>query len=841
MHVAVSVIADGRSVRSMARILEEDGCVAHKKPESSIELTPRRRGLCSPRAASPRADEARSRSSGLLSSSPSGGGRQRSRQGAPTSPADHGESLRERSEVQMDESTQWLTGVSPSCSSRAAPSSPKVVKTPSSPQSPQLSAPRSPGRAVGSGRGVAEGRRRASPAPSLGSLAPLSCAGSAAAPSEARCSPLRTAREEEQFRQAMDLVDTVAREKQDALSEARSLERRVKGLDAKMKAVQARCLGAEGLGTSELEKAEEERQQIEAEAAAMRKMLETILLRKDSAAEQALWAAASSVTACVRAANNPSRPGGASSEAAAATAVPGAGRAALNGRSTTESLAGAVVDDGPLPAVVEAPLSEGASLLARAAADEAPADEAQAPPAAVPTLTPVASPVFSSAARTASFTWPGASSRQPRETRDFLVDDSHMPHDCNTPGLAFRRSKSMDDIIGEEHYAFWGTVITAVDEGDGWVWVAGRGFLPMFWEGISLLTTPQISPRVLNSRSSLQWGIAVPSAGWSCDHVAPVQTGDLSLGSFSAARLLAASPSDSPQVPALEFEQHPQSPRADLPGGSSGACQGVAPARQVQSPKASSSVTESLASLMSPRSWAAADGRIEGAAEAAAAVAAAAAAVVAAASAREWPLRVEPAASVQRQTSPRPQQQQQQPLLESQRSRVRRPRVSAPASTAEVRPAWDNRFTTGSALAPQEAPGAQSPGVAREPRRSLPQQQNRQQHQQPSIRQARKTVGTCSPAGRDATSPQRRTSPARRLSPTREAVVGRVSQHTACSQARLAGEDKDKDAVGLSSSARTGWILRGEEVKKPLSASRRGDFDLAFSPRQAVPRVAARR
>mmetsp|Transcript_6540 Transcript_6540/g.18410 ORF Transcript_6540/g.18410 Transcript_6540/m.18410 type:complete len:777 (+) Transcript_6540:89-2419(+) len=72
--------------------------------------------------------------------------------------------------------------------------------------------------------------------------------------------------------------------------------------------------------------------------------------------------------------------------------------------------------------------------------------------------------------------------------RHFLVDDSRLPHDCNTPGLEFRRTRVLEDLAGEEHFASWGSVIAAVELGDGWVRVAGRGYLPMVWNGLPLLS-----------------------------------------------------------------------------------------------------------------------------------------------------------------------------------------------------------------------------------------------------------------------------------------------------------------------------------------------------------------
>mmetsp|Transcript_88190 Transcript_88190/g.175130 ORF Transcript_88190/g.175130 Transcript_88190/m.175130 type:complete len:355 (+) Transcript_88190:107-1171(+) len=69
--------------------------------------------------------------------------------------------------------------------------------------------------------------------------------------------------------------------------------------------------------------------------------------------------------------------------------------------------------------------------------------------------------------------------------RDYIVDNSILKAD--SPGLGYFFSKNLDDPAGMFMYKSWGTTVTGVDEGDGWLQVGDR-YLPLTFNGIRVLT-----------------------------------------------------------------------------------------------------------------------------------------------------------------------------------------------------------------------------------------------------------------------------------------------------------------------------------------------------------------
>merc|ERR1719238_790337 len=65
----------------------------------------------------------------------------------------------------------------------------------------------------------------------------------------------------------------------------------------------------------------------------------------------------------------------------------------------------------------------------------------------------------------------------------YLVDNSVMM--AKTRGLAYRRSKQMDDRDGAA-LAPWGTQVRGIDQRDGWIKLGSR-FLPAVVNGIRIL------------------------------------------------------------------------------------------------------------------------------------------------------------------------------------------------------------------------------------------------------------------------------------------------------------------------------------------------------------------
>jgi len=68
--------------------------------------------------------------------------------------------------------------------------------------------------------------------------------------------------------------------------------------------------------------------------------------------------------------------------------------------------------------------------------------------------------------------------------REFLIDNSRLHH--KGPGLAFRASKRLDDTIGRDAFAVWGSFVTGVYEHDGWLEVGGQ-YLPTTVKGVPVV------------------------------------------------------------------------------------------------------------------------------------------------------------------------------------------------------------------------------------------------------------------------------------------------------------------------------------------------------------------
>lgn len=69
-----------------------------------------------------------------------------------------------------------------------------------------------------------------------------------------------------------------------------------------------------------------------------------------------------------------------------------------------------------------------------------------------------------------------------KRTKQFLVDNSGVA--TPAPGLAYRKSKRLWDRDPE--MAYWGSMVTGVEEGDGWVRV-GEWYLPKMWDAAQVL------------------------------------------------------------------------------------------------------------------------------------------------------------------------------------------------------------------------------------------------------------------------------------------------------------------------------------------------------------------
>lgn len=77
----------------------------------------------------------------------------------------------------------------------------------------------------------------------------------------------------------------------------------------------------------------------------------------------------------------------------------------------------------------------------------------------------------------------------------FLVDNSELR--AGTSGLAYRKSKRVDDRVADAQGPMWGCTVEGVDQGDGWLRV-GDQYLPMALEGMCVLTP---NPKILSVES----------------------------------------------------------------------------------------------------------------------------------------------------------------------------------------------------------------------------------------------------------------------------------------------------------------------------------------------------
>lgn len=70
----------------------------------------------------------------------------------------------------------------------------------------------------------------------------------------------------------------------------------------------------------------------------------------------------------------------------------------------------------------------------------------------------------------------------------FVVDNSRLK--SRSPGLGYHTNKNLVAETGFQEYAFWGTEVSGVDDGDGWVRVQGKKapHLPKKVDGVPVLT-----------------------------------------------------------------------------------------------------------------------------------------------------------------------------------------------------------------------------------------------------------------------------------------------------------------------------------------------------------------
>mmetsp|Transcript_33515 Transcript_33515/g.77911 ORF Transcript_33515/g.77911 Transcript_33515/m.77911 type:complete len:382 (-) Transcript_33515:87-1232(-) len=92
--------------------------------------------------------------------------------------------------------------------------------------------------------------------------------------------------------------------------------------------------------------------------------------------------------------------------------------------------------------------------------------------------------------------------------QDFYVDNSVLQHPG--PGLKFRHSKDLHDK--SDQFAPWGSLVVALDNGDGWV-KAGSGYLPYMIHGSQVLrprvrAEPSIMPLMRRFVGNLQANVS---------------------------------------------------------------------------------------------------------------------------------------------------------------------------------------------------------------------------------------------------------------------------------------------------------------------------------------------
>eukprot|EP00929_Paragymnodinium_shiwhaense_P056627 TRINITY_DN28343_c0_g1_i1.p1 TRINITY_DN28343_c0_g1~~TRINITY_DN28343_c0_g1_i1.p1 ORF type:complete len:592 (-),score=164.84 TRINITY_DN28343_c0_g1_i1:78-1853(-) len=71
------------------------------------------------------------------------------------------------------------------------------------------------------------------------------------------------------------------------------------------------------------------------------------------------------------------------------------------------------------------------------------------------------------------------------EKASFLVDNSELK--ASSVGIGYRSRKDMNAMIGAKVHAKWGSTVTGVDEGDGWVKFAEGKYLPVEVQGKRIL------------------------------------------------------------------------------------------------------------------------------------------------------------------------------------------------------------------------------------------------------------------------------------------------------------------------------------------------------------------
>jgi len=72
------------------------------------------------------------------------------------------------------------------------------------------------------------------------------------------------------------------------------------------------------------------------------------------------------------------------------------------------------------------------------------------------------------------------------QEKQFIVDNRLLKH--SGPGMSYRLSKRLSDTKGKEDMATWGSIVTGVNEGDGWIRVGKDKYLPTMVRGIPVIS-----------------------------------------------------------------------------------------------------------------------------------------------------------------------------------------------------------------------------------------------------------------------------------------------------------------------------------------------------------------
>lgn len=93
------------------------------------------------------------------------------------------------------------------------------------------------------------------------------------------------------------------------------------------------------------------------------------------------------------------------------------------------------------------------------------------------------------------------------EPVQYFVDNSNMHH--RGPGVMYRLSKNVSHIAGKDHYAAWGSTVSGVSAGDGWVKV-GERYLPTMVHGVLVLVKKDVRRQPQYEPTRLM----TPDGGW---------------------------------------------------------------------------------------------------------------------------------------------------------------------------------------------------------------------------------------------------------------------------------------------------------------------------------------